>query len=435
MSKKIQSVLSVALILLCGLCLFTSCSTQKLDFFTNIGDSLDPVAKLVRAMHGWIGNYGWTVVVFTVFLKVVMLPLDFWQRYASRKATLKNKKMQPLLAAIDKRYGANTQRSQEEKAKLYKKNGGSGMGGMCLPMIVSMAVFFVMFGGLRDYSNYLTVKTFKQLSHTYYDTCLAEFRNDADHSFDADIADFDTRYAEAKAKDDSEGNATLKVKMDFVTSIIKKSDGNATLSAKTTAAAQVAIAAVQQKYGEIRESWLWIQNVGQPDTWQPIMPSFNDSGDSNSFATIVNKDSFSGGKELYNTIRNAVLQTGGYGANGSWNGLLILPILSIALSFLSMFISQKIENRNRKGDDTPQVDSETMKQQQMTNKSMMIIMPLMMAYFGFLYTGAFAIYMVCNYTISILSTVALRTPVEKVVIKSLEKQEQKDNSGKASYMR
>ena len=88
MSKKIQSVLSVALILLCGLCLFTSCSTQKLDFFTNIGDSLDPVAKLVRAMHGWIGNYGWTVVVFTVFLKVVMLPLDFWQRYASRKATL-----------------------------------------------------------------------------------------------------------------------------------------------------------------------------------------------------------------------------------------------------------------------------------------------------------------------------------------------------------
>ena len=129
MSKKIQSVLSVALILLCGLCLFTSCASQKLDFFTNIGDSLDPVAKLVRAMHGWIGNYGWTVVVFTVFLKVVMLPLDFWQRYASRKATLKNKKMQPLLAAIDKRYGANTQRSQEEKAKLYKKNGGSGMGG------------------------------------------------------------------------------------------------------------------------------------------------------------------------------------------------------------------------------------------------------------------------------------------------------------------
>ena len=298
------------------------------------------------------------------------------------------------------------------------------MGGMCLPMIVSMAVFFVMFGGLRDYSNYLTVKTFKELSHTYYDTCLTEFRNDPDNSFDADIADFDARYAEAKAKDDSEGNATLKVKMDFVTSIIKKSDGNATLSEKTTAAAQVAIAAVQQKYGEIRESWLWIQNVGQPDTWQPIMPSFNDSGDSNSFATIVNKDSFSGGKELYNTIRNAVLQTGGYGANGSWNGLLILPILSIALSFLSMFISQKIENRNRKGDDTPQVDSETMKQQQMTNKSMMIIMPLMMAYFGFLYTGAFAIY-----------TVALRTPVEKVVIKSLEKQEQKDNSGKASYMR
>ena len=65
---------------------------------------------------------------------------------------------------------------------------------------------------------------------------------------------------------------------------------------------------------------------------------------------------------------------------------------------------------------------------------MMIMMPLMMAFFGFMYTGAFAIYMVANYTLSILTTVALRLPIEKIVQKSLAKSGNSDN-GKASYMR
>ena len=63
------------------------------------------------------------------------------------------------------------------------------------------------------------------------------------------------------------------------------------------------------------------------------------------------------------------------------------------------------------------------------------MMPLMMAIFGFMYTGAFAIYMVVNYTLSILSTVALRKPVEKIVDRSFAKEEAKNKSGKASYMR
>ena len=67
---------------------------------------------------------------------------------------------------------------------------------------------------------------------------------------------------------------------------------------------------------------------------------------------------------------------------------------------------------------------------------MMILMPLMMAVFGFMYTGAFAIYMVVNYSLSILSTIALRAPVEKAVQKSLEKAAQKgDGPQKANYER
>ena len=66
---------------------------------------------------------------------------------------------------------------------------------------------------------------------------------------------------------------------------------------------------------------------------------------------------------------------------------------------------------------------------------MMIIMPLMMAWFGFIYTGAFAIYMVVNYTLSIISTVALRVPVEKLVLRRINKDEAKNNTVKAKYKR
>ena len=149
MKKRIlYAVLLVAVLALC-LGVLTSCRNTTANFFEYSEDDLGLVGKLVLLMHGWIGNYGWTVVVFTVFLSVLTLPLEFWQRYSSRKSSLKMQKIQPLVEAIDKRYGANTQRANEEKQKLYKKQGYS-MASMCLPMIINMVVFFVMFGGLRN---------------------------------------------------------------------------------------------------------------------------------------------------------------------------------------------------------------------------------------------------------------------------------------------
>ena len=186
--------------------------------------------------------------------------------------------------------------------------------------------------------------------------------------------------------------------------------------------------AVQTKYSEVEEGWLWIQNVAQPDTWESIMPKY-DSG-SNSFTALIDMSNYGGdGKVLYNTIREAVLSTGDRGEKGNWNGLMILPILSIGLSFLSMFISQAMERK--KTDPSKQTSVDT--QQQKSNKITMLMMPLMMAYFGFIYTGAFSIYMVCNYLISIISTVALKVPVEKMVERNLAKHPV--DNGKASYMR
>ena len=38
------------------------------------------IGKLIYALYNGIGNFGWTVVVFTIILKVILSPLDIWQK-------------------------------------------------------------------------------------------------------------------------------------------------------------------------------------------------------------------------------------------------------------------------------------------------------------------------------------------------------------------
>lgn len=435
MRKKISAILTIALLVSVLLATLVSCSQSKVDYFDYSYDNLGLVGKLVYWMRNWIGNYGWTVVVFTLFLKLIMLPIDIWQRYSTRKNSVKMQSIQYLLEAIDKRYGANTQRANEEKQKLYKKQGYS-MFSTCLPMILSMVIFFVMFAGLREYSTFRTIETYRDLSNEYYDQLEQSFV--ADDELKEIYTTAKTKYeAEYRNDPENEDAKELSAYEDIVklySQIHAVNDVNGVNSAKGEAAHQKAIGAVQQMYLNEKESWLWIKNVWQPDTWETVMPSY-DSG-ANQFASSINMAHFPDGegKTTYNIVRNAVLEVDGYGKNGSWNGLMILPVLSIGLSFLSMWLSQFMEKKNRKGDNQAEVSAQS-QQQQATNKMMMIMMPLMMAFFGFMYTGAFAIYMVCNYTLSIISTVALRWPIEKMVEKNLAKAEKKEKSGKASYMR
>ena len=430
MKRKLNSILNVVLLVVVCLAIFTGCTAEKVDPW-EVDESLNLVGKLVKAMHGWIGSYGWTVVLFTVFLKLIMLPLDIWQRYSGKKMSAKMSLMQPYIAEIDKRYGTDSQKSMEEKQKLYKKYGYN-MGSSCLPMIVTMAVFMIMFGGLRSYSTYSTVQTFNALSQTYYQTYAEKIVNTTptteaeQKAYDLFVESYTANGG--KLVDGKYVANFTKEEYSRISQGIKAVQSEAGLDQLLADLGVVARQAVQAKYSEVEEGWLWIQNIAQPDTWESIMPKY-DSG-SNNFTTLVDMSNYGGdGKVLYNTIRDAVLQTGDRGEKGSWNGLMILPILSIGLSFLSMFVSQAMEKK--KTDASAQTSVEA--QQQKSNKMTMFMMPLMMAYFGFIYTGAFGIYMVCNYLISLLSTIALKAPVEKMVERNLAKHPV--DNGKASYMR
>ncbi len=409
--KKTERLLLLLVVMAITVICLAGCGSNVVDIKEYGEKDLNMVGHLVQWMYQLIKNYGWTVVVFTIALKLLMVPFDYWQRVSMRKSSLKMQKMQPQVDQINKQYGANSQRANAELQKLYSKQGVSTLSS-CLPLIITMAVFFVMFGGLNSYSKYNSVTTYRDLDYCFFY---------AQNQKIAQTAGYESYALQNVSETYSREDRQMLVEKINEFGSVAHSNGDDALRNEVKAYGQQQVALF---YENNHESWLWIQNVWQPDTWNTIMADYK------TFSATVSLDSYYDAPEdVYNFIRDAVLSTGSRGENGSWNGLMVLPILSVGLSFLSIWISQRLENKKKDGEGVANT------QQNATNKSMLIMMPLMMAFFGFKYTGAFAIYMVVNYVISIISTVCLRGIVEKNALKALEDFEKTSNTGKASYMR
>ena len=170
-----------------------------------------------------------------------------------------------------------------------------------------------------------------------------------------------------------------------------------------------------------RESFLWIKNIWRPDTWESTMPNYNTFvNGSIGVAGISEAERVKIDAGEYEIIYDAVAggeYSGGY-AGYAWNGLLILPILSAALSLLSARVTRK----------TTQATMDPAMQS--SNKMMMIMMPLIMVVFVLLYTSALGVYFVCNSLLTILVSLVLTPIVNKMYSKK-----DVDIVKKASYRR
>jgi len=360
---------------------------------------LNWIGQLVAGLYGLIGNYGWTVVVFTIILKIITLPLDFWQRSSSKKNQLKMQQMQPMLEKIDKAYGANRKGAQQEKQKLMKKFGYS-MFSSCLPTLVTLVVFIFMFSGLTSYSSHANVKEYNALVESYRSNIIIEVEN-------RDCFDVD----ESLIAVATSGNWTEETEQMYVVDF--------TNSFKSLSPEQQSeiIETVKPKVAEFaeenRESFLWIKNIWRPDTWASVMPSYDEF--KNGALGIQGIDGAI--KTEYEVIYEAVSEYAGGYAEAAWNGLLILPILSILLSIVSTKLAQKAQPSN-----DPQTQAST--------HMMSLMMPLVMSIFILMYTAALGVYIVANSILAIISTLVL-TPI----INKKYKDKEVNIVNKASYRR
>ncbi len=102
-----------------------------------------PLLKTLQYFYGILHNYGWSIIVLTMCIKLLFFPLT----HKSFKSMKGMQKVQPYVKVIQERNKGDRQKMNEEMLELYKKHKVNPLGG-CLPMLLQIPVFIALYHAL-----------------------------------------------------------------------------------------------------------------------------------------------------------------------------------------------------------------------------------------------------------------------------------------------
>lgn len=324
--------------------------------------------KIIEFFDVAIGNYAWSIILLTLIIKIIMSPLDLFNKKMTRKNTMMQAKIQPEIAKLQQKYGNDKNTYNQKMSELYKSNNYNVVG-TCLFMLINLTltlvVFISLFSGLNQMASNKIVDQYEVLQSTYNTVYNEHYSN---------------------------------------TSNIEES---------------VALAndAVAEKYKDIKYSWLWIDNVWKSDMPTNSIPTFTE------YLNIAKKvkveENYIEVKKLskeqkqtleaeYKEIMDPLRET-----SGKANGYLILFILTLGTAFLTQWLTQR---------------KQKMATGVGTGKIMMFIIPIMLGFFAIMYNAVFALYMLTSQII----TLALTPLIDKIIDISQKRAENKAELAKAA---
>ena len=422
-------------------------------FTTDIAESLNFLGHIVEWIVTWLPWTGVGIVLFTLILKTITLPLDAYSRVSMRKNSLRMEKMRPQLEKLQKQYQNDQQTYNAKMMELYKKNGYS-MLGACLPMVVTLVVFMIVLGAFSDYSRYANLDVYREMTVQYNSAITAHMpdiapENLLSHSYTApgeadeegyiaynreeryggegalievvldrtlylqeanltekQLDEFDWYNTDPKAGPVAQVAAqttwTLTVQTeevlssadaDIAAAVQAVRAQNAGLSEDDTAAEAIRTLgrnAAEKSYRSYNSSFLWIKNIWVPDTSYRHPIEYDDVLESSGLS-----------EEAFNEVSYNLSAE-----RSQANGYYILIIISIG----SMFLSQFISARSQKAQSELQTADGSGKR---TQRTMMIVMPIVFGVFSFFYSAGFSIYMIVSSLYSILSTLIINLIVDR----------------------
>jgi len=99
-----------------------------------------PIWHVLAFINGWVGNWGWSIVLLTIGLKLVFFPLSA----ASYRSMAKMRLVAPKLQRIKELYENDTQKRNQAMMELYKTEKINPLGG-CLPVLIQIPVFIALY--------------------------------------------------------------------------------------------------------------------------------------------------------------------------------------------------------------------------------------------------------------------------------------------------
>lgn len=343
----------------------------------------------IFGLEGAIKNYGLTIILITLIIKLIMLPFDFFNRYVTKKNAAKMAVIQPEIEKIQKRYGANRDVVNQKTMEVYKKHNYS-VTGSCLVMVlnlaITMTIFFTLFSGLNKIAAYKTATEFETLQSVYEQTVGGEL--------------IETKISDAES--------VVQVKLEDGT-IINLDDQKV----------ELANAEAIKTYGEIKSGFLWIKNIWRPDTNASVTLNYKD------YLNISKTKAEDLPQVVYDQILNPIKEDKNY--NG-WNGYFVLIILAAVATYLSTQINVWIGKARASMKGEPYVDAMAQ------NKILIYLMPIIMALFAWFYNAMFAIYMVTGALFGLASNPIITLLVDKLYSKK-EQAEKEKVAGAVTYSR
>src|SRR6056297_2886401 len=116
---------------------------------------INGIVEALQFLNGIVHNYGVTIILFTLIIKLLLYPL-------TAKQTKSMKAMQdlkPKMDKIKKKYADNKEKQQEEMMKLYKENNVNPAAG-CLPMILQLAILIPLYRSIYGLGDILSESSF-----------------------------------------------------------------------------------------------------------------------------------------------------------------------------------------------------------------------------------------------------------------------------------
>ena len=427
---------------------------------------LNWIGKIIQFLISGVGVVGVGIILFSLILKCIVLPFDVYQRITMRKQNIKMKENQSRMEKLQKQYANDKEKYNQKVMEMYKENGIS-MFSSCLPMILSMVIFFVAIGAFNAYSQYSNIENYNTMVEAYngkmedYCADLTEANLSLDGNVitvkdDAGAEKYIYYKITVPTGENVPTTADAQIayinehKKDCVYMInVEKAYTNAEIAAHTNAAVEQAVTendatenatplTMEQKtevaqnavkgYFEERAqeavvnvynatvkgntSFLWIKNIWATDaSYKHPVLSYSD------FKTEISREDFQIGKEkvslnevgqytnVYTSDAYNKITAKLTDAKSAANGYYILILLSIGTILLQQFVTMRSQKEQQKFST---VDGQGVSQQKMT----MIIMTGMFAIFSFMYSSAFSIYMITSNLFSMLSTMVINKVVD-----------------------
>ncbi len=413
--------------------------------------NLNWIGQLIRILIEGIGIVGVGIIVFTLILKTIVLPLDIYSRINGKKQALIMDRMRPQMEKLQKQY-ANDKTMYNQKVLELQKNSGYSMFGACLPMIVSLVIFIIVFNAFSTYSQYANLRTYNDMVGTYngvvqtyvikegsengflyavdgngviltldangkpteegktvYDytadyTKFAEYYKNVKKAEDSTWQDKDENYvfkylAEEYKEKHTGYDGAINIKL-----VNQKEGEDYSLTAKSLRNTLInyymeepAAKAVEEYYENGHNSgFLWVKNIWYPDsTLNKEMPDFAKFKSTVTQARINDADA-----EAYDKVTAALGDQ-----KNQYNGYFILIVLSIGFMLLQQWLSMRA---NKSVNELSTVDGSGAR----TNKMMMIMMPIIYGIFSFFYSAAFSLYMITNTLYSLITMLIINKCVD-----------------------